>query len=428
MGNSKYFIVTLFLCLLLVNTNCLACSMYKITYSGKTMVGCNEDNWRLTSTIWFETKDTHHAYGAAFTGSRIDGANGVAPQSGMNDQGLVFSRLASPTPTTGIKNFTNRKIITNPTQYLKDILHNCKNIEDVKAFISVYDPSYFLQDVFIYIEKSGRYLVVEPYTFVEGSDAKYVLSNFCPSVTTPQYASKLERYNKGTLFLKNKLDSTLAFATALSDTMHVCRNKIGDGTLLTSIWDANNQVVSLYFYHNYKNKITFNISNELAKGNHQLEIPKLFPHNNEYEQLKNYKIPKNNMPIAICLLACLGLFLITILYFIIQFFTSKNQITHHKIAIVLLVSILIYYLYVLLTNINIYYFPSPYKDHKFTHLNIAAYIPFLLLLCIVPMLFFTYNEVRWHKSSVITKSIFVLNSCAFILLLCLFGYWRLFGI
>ncbi|MBK6525214.1 MAG: hypothetical protein IPG07_06420 [Crocinitomicaceae bacterium] len=93
---SKYLFFILFF--ISVSEKAIACSMYKITLGTKTMVGCNEDAWRLTSAIWFETGKPDAPYGAAFTGSRLDGENGTAPQSGMNEHGLSFSRLASATP------------------------------------------------------------------------------------------------------------------------------------------------------------------------------------------------------------------------------------------------------------------------------------------------------------------------------------------
>ena len=41
-----------------------ACSMYKITTDGKTMVGCNYDAWFTTPKIWFENARTPDEYGA----------------------------------------------------------------------------------------------------------------------------------------------------------------------------------------------------------------------------------------------------------------------------------------------------------------------------------------------------------------------------
>ena len=88
-----------------------ACSMYKTTHDGKTMVGCNEDAWRTTSRIWFENAKTVNEYGACFTGSRKVGANRFAPQSGMNEVGLVFSRLVAHSPIQQV-NQENKKTKT----------------------------------------------------------------------------------------------------------------------------------------------------------------------------------------------------------------------------------------------------------------------------------------------------------------------------
>ena len=340
--NIKFAVLTvlaLFLC------HCgFACSMYKITLNGKTMVGCNEDAWRLTPHIWFENPTSNQLYGVAFTGSRFDGANGYAPQSGMNEHGLTFSRLSSYMDIDPSSTIKDRKKISNPTFYLKDILHTCKTVEEVKEYISKYDHSYFMEDVFIYIDNSGKYLVVEPYTLTVGTNQKYVLSNFCPSITSETQAQKLERYRNGVDFLSNKIDTSLTFCAALSDAMHVCRNKIGDGTLTTSIWDSKNGLVNLYFYHNYEKTIQFNIKNELAKGNHSIAIQSLFPVNTEFEKLASYITPFNIPELRVTLVV-LGLFFtLSSIFFLITFFIKKEKHRILKIGFALLGILLTYYI------------------------------------------------------------------------------------
>ena len=129
----NYLKLLIFLLCFSCNFNALkACSGYKITLGNKTIFGSNEDAWRLTPRLWFETASALNKYGAAFTGSRFDGENGFAPQTGMNEMGLAFERLASFHPKLEKK--SGEKEITNPTIYLKNILHSCKNVEEVKAF------------------------------------------------------------------------------------------------------------------------------------------------------------------------------------------------------------------------------------------------------------------------------------------------------
>ncbi|MEW5677324.1 hypothetical protein ABGT15_13495 [Flavobacterium enshiense] len=403
--------------------------MYKITVNGKTIIGCNEDAWRTTPKIWFETANAKYRYGAAFTGSRFDGINGFAPQSGMNEYGLCFSRLASyitPKKTSGME---QKQKITNPTLYLKNILHNCKTVEDVQKFISQYNHSFFMDDVFIYVEPSGKYLIVEPYLMTVGYDSKYVLSNFCPSETSKKEASRLDRYQNGVTFLQNKKPNTsLEFCTALSDTMHVCREKIGDGTLLSSIWNPNDGTVNLYFYHNYKNGVEFNIKEELKKGNHIFEIQNLFPKNEEFEKLISYQTPQSNEKIRLLLMA-IGLFSIfSSLYFVIQYIRNKKQHAKYILFFLPFGIVLLYYMFVLCTNINIFYFKAPYQDHFSWVISALSYFPFLLLLLLIPIGNLTFKAFRNEGFSSNTKFILILNSICCVVLIGLFCYWGFYNV
>ena len=405
-----------------------ACSMYKITKNGKTFVGCNHDAWFTTPHVWFEIGSLNAPYGAAFTGARYDGKNGYAPQSGMNEYGLVFSRLASYHPKIENSEIESRIKITNPTFYLKDILHTCKTVEDVKKYIEKYDQSYFIEDVLIYIEKSGKYIVVEPYKIIEGNDASYVLSNFCPSITSKEDANKLERYQNGVLFLNNKLETDLEFCRKLSDTMHVCREKIGDGTLLTSIWDNTNGTVNLYFYHKYNKTIQFNIKEELAKGNHIIKVDSLFPKNTEFEKLASYKTPQNNDTLLLFLVFCGLFFGMSSIYFLVNYVKTRKTDTFNSIKLLIIPFgiILFYYMFVLSTNINIFYFDSPYKSYSSTLVSMTSYIPYVLLAIIIPLIRFNlklFKEKLWNTLALIILS---LNSLLYLILIGFFVYWRFY--
>lgn len=402
----------------------VACSMYKVTKNGKTMIGCNHDTWIETPRIWFET----NGYGAAFTGARFDGSNGYAPQSGMNEFGLTFTRLSSATPKN-TADFSKRKQITNATLYLKDILHTCKTVDDVLKYVNQYDHSLFSNDVFIYIEKSGKYVIVEPYKTIVGNDAKYVLANFCPSEIKDFKKIKQERYNNGSIFLKNKLEVNIDFCTSLSDTMHVCRDKIGDGTLLTSIWDNKEGNVYIYFYHNYKSRVTFNLKTELQKGDHILDITELFPNNKEFQDLKDFKTPLNYKPIDYFLRFTLVFFLFTAFYFLISYF-RKPKDTFSKIKLLLfpLSLFLLFYMFVLAREINVYFFPAPYNDGTFSLATITSFLPYLLLLIIIPILILNKNILKQSTWSVFSKFLFSLNSFVYLILIVLFSYWKFYNI
>lgn len=416
-------------------SNVMSCSMYKITLNGKTMVGSNFDAYYLMPRIWFEKGTKVGFYGAVFVGGRVD-EFGIAPQSGMNEVGLTFTRQQAPPPQKEPKPATNKKIITDPTHYLKDILHTCKSIEEVKNYIAQYcDEGFFREEVIIYIERSGRYLIVEADTMIMGNKPKYVLSNFCPSQVSDISTIKQVRYRNGVAFLKNKIDTSIAFCTALSDTMHVCREKIGDGTLLTLIRDLNEGTIYLNFYHDYKHYVKFNLNEELVKGDHILEVPALFPPNSEFEKLVSFRIPHNTRLLMLFMYFCLGLFLFSSMFFFISFFRKRKAgsgavINYRLVKFLLFLTsgILLYYITVLIRNQNIYYFPAPYKDYVFSMVDIASYIPFLLLLLIIPFVrtnFKIFKEKAWGNFS---KWLFTINNLTYFTLLILFSYWGLFNI
>lgn len=405
-----------------------ACSMYKITKNGKTFVGCNHDAWLTTPQIWFEIGTENSPYGTVFTGSRFDGENGYAPQSGMNEHGLVFSRLASYHPKIENSIMDSRTKITNPTFYLKDILHNCKTIAEVKAYIENYDQSLFIEDVFIYIDKSGDYIVVEPYKIIEGNNPTYVLSNFCPSITSEDDARRLVRYKKGTDFLKINYEANLDFCRSVSDTMHVCREKIGDGTLITSIFDSTNGTVNIFFYHDYNHTVQYNLKDELAKGNHILKVDDLFPKNEEFEKLIQFKTPKNSNVIRMFLLLIGLFFLANSLYFLINYFRTRKQQKYNwvKLFLILIGPLLFYYIFILNTNTSIFYFPAPYYDSHSVTVTLVSYLPHLLVIAIFPLLMINYRIIKeksWKTFSLLTFSI---NNVLYLVLIGFFMYWQMF--
>jgi len=414
----------------LIANHAIGCSMYKITCNDKTMVGSNYDAYYLTSKIWFENSRKAGEYGAVFSGGRFDGNNGYAPQSGMNEIGLAFSGAAVPFPNKELADKPGKKQITNRTNFLKDILHTCKTVDEVRDYINQYNYNALLGDLFMYVDKSGKYLLMEPDTMILGYNPKYLASNFCPSSTKEIDAMKMAKYRKGVAFLKNRMDTSIAFCTALSDTMSVCRKRMGDGTLLTCIRDLNEGTVYYYFYHDYKHPVKFNLKDELLKGDHLYAVPDLFPKNKEYERLVRYKTPQSSEAVCYFLFFCCGLFMLSSLFFIISYFRKRNKVSYNsiKLASFVLGIMLAFYMLVLITTELIFYFPAPYKSYSFLLVDLASYLPFLLLILIIPLSvvnFKIFKEQAWGKLS---KWLFTINNLVYLVLIVLFAYWGLYNI
>lgn len=406
------------------------CSMYKITINGKTVVGSNYDAYYLTSKIWFENSKKSGEYGAVFSGGRFDGNNGYAPQSGMNEMGLAFSGAAIPFPNKELVDRTGKKQITNRTNFLKDILHKCKTVNEAKDYINQYNYNALLGDLLMFVDKSGNYLLMEPDTMILGFEPTYLASNFCPSTTKEIDALKMAKYRNGVEFLKNKMDTSITFYTALSDIMSVCRKKMGDGTLLTSIRDLNQGMLYYYFYHDYKNLVKFNLKEELKKGDHIYSVPDLFPKNSEYERLERYKTPQNSKFIYNFLFLFCGLFLFSSVFFIVSYFRKRKKVTRNNVKLIYFVLdiMLAFYMLILIKTEYIFYFPAPYKSYDFSMSDITSYLPFVILILIIPFMVVNlkiFKENTWNK---LTKWLFTVNNVIYFILIIWFAYWGLYTI
>jgi len=261
-----------------------ACTVYKITMDGKTFVGNNEDYWNPNTRIWFENGKNGN-YGSSYVGF-----DDLYPQGGINEKGLAFDGFA--VPFRDIKKNPNKLTYDNNT--LRNIMQKCQNIDEVYTFLSKYDLSPLYAGMLLFVDQSGKYLVVEGDTMIRGNDNKYLLSNFCPSRTKDLNDVKIPMYQSGRKLMESHIDTSLTYLKTLSDTLHQSWKGNVGGTLYTTIYDLNERTIHLYFYHDFKKSVTFKLADELNKKDTIIAIPKLFPNNiNGQNQLKRFKFTQD---------------------------------------------------------------------------------------------------------------------------------------
>jgi hypothetical protein len=186
----------------------------------------------------------------------------------------------------------------------------------------------------------------------------------------------------------------------------------------------------LYFYHDFEHLVQFDLDAELAKGDHTFDVPSLFPPNAEYAQLLAYKTPQNTPALRLFLLFCAGLFFFSGFFFLWGFWRHRSTRKYARVLLALfpLGLALTYYMYVLATNLYIFYFSAPYQDHPFSIQNIAAYIPFLLLILVIPLAMLNLKIIREKAWPFFSQGLFALNNLTYWALMAFFLYWGLLGI
>ena len=75
---------------------------------------------------------------------------------------------------------------------------------------------------------------------------------------------------------------------------------------------------------------------------------------------------------------------------------------------------------------NIFYFASPYKSSYNSLINLTSYLPYVLLVIIIPLIRFNFKLIKeklWNTFALVTIS---LNNLLYLILIGFFVYWRFY--
>lgn len=225
----------------------LACSGYKITQHGKTLMGNNEDSWRQTAHIRFEPA-TNGRFGVAYVGY----AEKQHAEGGINEHGLAYDAFTMPYNPDLPARDPNKPDFGYA--HLHEIVQRYKTVDEVYAFLQTLNlhvlngSPLFNGSMIFFVDSTGRYLVAEAHALTLGDDPHFLIANFSIANTKDLSTVKMARYCRGAELVKQGVDTSLAFCTALSDTMSVNRAKMGDGTLYTNVFDLTEGKIHLYFF------------------------------------------------------------------------------------------------------------------------------------------------------------------------------------
>ena len=111
----------------------------------------------------------------------------------MNKAGLVFDGFSED--YKAISDTLGKKSLR--MDFLKDILKTCATVDEVKKYFNQYNLSGLETSMFLFIDKTGKYLVVEGDSLIIGNKPCYVLSNFYPSQVKDENEIDIPLYQKG---------------------------------------------------------------------------------------------------------------------------------------------------------------------------------------------------------------------------------------
>ena len=251
---------------------CGACTMYKTTMHGKTIVGNNEDWITPNTQIWFENQDAN-SYSVMYVGF-MD-----IPQGAINEAGLIvdgFATLALPVEHTSGKKKESLDSV------LIKVMQSMRSVEEVKAYYEELDLSEMQSYQLVFVDRSGTYLIIEGDEMILGDDPEKTFSNFYYSQTKSIEDVQLPYYQKGINFI----DSTNAEVTLdyCSNVMEQMIQADITATQYSTIYDLTEMKVRLYYYHDFEEYIELDLNQEFEKEDYKLKMADLFSDSSKGKQ------------------------------------------------------------------------------------------------------------------------------------------------
>lgn len=260
-----------------------ACSMYKITKKGKTIVGNNEDYLSPNNQFWFE-KGVGSNHGVMYMGLLNNFAQGA-----INEAGLMFDGFFVPylevTHTEG-----KSKIPIGDA--IKKIMQEMTKVEDVKSYLQTINLGGLTNSQLVFVDRSGTYLIVEGDEMMLGEESEKTFSNFYYSQIKSLDEVNLDYFKKGQNFI-DTTKSKFSLDYCGEAMKNFSSSKIS-ATQYTTIYDLNSLKIRVYLFHDYSQYIEIDLKDELKKGDHRTMIADLFPEKSIGRQhYMKYNNPEN---------------------------------------------------------------------------------------------------------------------------------------
>ena len=264
-----------------------ACTAFKTTHGGRSLVGLNEDAWSINANVRFE-QGRDGGYGAIYF-AHYNGhpMREMADQMGMNEAGLVYDGLV--VGPGAVKRRGGMPVVAT-SEAIRHIMRTCATVQEVESYLRSVDTGPLVGMLF-FADAAGGYLLLEPDTLFTGNDPWYAVSNWRMSTCSDPSTIPIPRLQDGRAMLASGMGTSFTEARDVLARMGVCRPKLGEGTLFSALFDTREATAHLFFYHDFNEHVTFHLKEELAKGDRTVDMASLFGPRPEYERLKNYITP-----------------------------------------------------------------------------------------------------------------------------------------
>ena len=256
-------IIIVLLSVLFTGIHVYSCTIFYVVKGNKVFAGSNEDWKDPYSKMWFYPPENNkHGWIKFGWGSGF-------PQGGMNDQGVFWDASAGPYLAMPLSE-ANKEVYSGVL--MQKVIEECANIEEVLGIFSEYYCGDQYRAQYLVGDSSGNSIIVEGDNIINIAGNYQILTNFYHS--HPDLGGyPCWRYETANDMLSINYDLTAYFIGSILDATH---QNGSYPTQYSNIYDLNNCLIYLFYYHNFEEFIKIDLIKELNKGYRSFDIPDLF--------------------------------------------------------------------------------------------------------------------------------------------------------
>ncbi|HRF81840.1 MAG TPA: hypothetical protein PL070_17310, partial [Flavobacteriales bacterium] len=180
-------------------------------------------------------------------------------------------------------------------------------VQEAAAMLRTYDHSVLPSAMIFMADQHGGYLIVENDTIIHGHDPWFAVGNWRMGQCADPSTIPIPRLQRGRALLTAGSGASYEEARDVLKAMTACRDRMGEGTLFSVLFEPSTAKAHLFFYHEFSEVVTFDLKEELAKGDRTIDMASLFGPRPEYDRLLGYLSPFHQRWLFWTLLALAGI-------------------------------------------------------------------------------------------------------------------------
>ena len=316
-----------------------SCTTFVAQINETVLFGNNEDFNNPNTYIW-TVPSSDNGYGGLYLGYQFG-----KPQGGINEKGLAFDALALPETVLNPHPELPYRGVSD-TQFIGKIMSHSANVDEVIAYAQEFNWGNSVSFQVLFADASGDAVIISggpdgelAFTRKSKGNGYLIGTNF--NRANPENHSgsfpcwRYDTVEATLVTIEDESNLNVESFRTILDATHV--EGAGENTLYSNIFDLQNGILYLYYWHQFDEVLTLNVAEQINSGMQLTRLVVLFSSETVNQAEKEYQqhadLAARNTWLnkyGKIIIAGGGLVILTLIGSMIYFFRRKRALNPRK--------------------------------------------------------------------------------------------------